>query len=442
MDFMDREVALIGLSHKTAPIEMREQIAVDQSNLVETLRSLCAQSVIDEAVIISTCNRVEIVASGSDSDIVRHRLAKFLEEATGKDASWVERYCYQLCGDDAVRQVFRVASSLDSLVVGEPQIVGQVKDAYDESRKAGFTGPLLNRTFHQAFHVAKRVRNETAVAQNAVSISFAGVELARKVFGHLNGKRVLVIGAGEMGTLAVRHLLQAGADSVDIANRSKERAVELADELGGVGHGLDSLPSLLEAADIVITSTGSQRFLINKDLLKPLISKRKYRPVLLVDIAVPRDVDPRCESLRNVYLFDVDDLDKVVKANLRQRQAEAQKAETIVEEEIEELNRWISTTEAVPTIVQLREKLNELKEAELDRMVRANRTLSDETVETAERLANSLINKILHEPTISLREATENDPTPLIQAVRSLFQLSEEDAQPVDTTNPEPEPGT
>lgn len=441
---MDREVILIGLSHKTAPIEAREQLAIDEFNIVETLRDLCERSVIDEAVIISTCNRVELVASGSDSDRVVHRVFEYLSSLAGVDREWFERYTYVHRGDAAVRHLFKVSSSLDSLVVGEPQIVGQVKNAYDHSRRAGFTGPLLNRAFHHAFHVSKRVRNETAVAQNAVSISYAAVELARKVFGHLEGKRVLVVGAGEMGTLAVRHLLQAGADSVDIANRSQPRAQRLADDLGGVPYGLESLPALMEEADIVITSTGSQRYLIDQPLLKPLIARRKYRPILLIDIAVPRDIDPRCESLQNVYLFDVDDLDKVVQSNMRQRHAEAQKAERIVDEEVSALNRWISTTEAVPTIVLLREKLNEVKEAELERLVRSNRTLSRETVEITERLCNSLINKILHDPTISLREATEDDPAPLIRAVRSLFRLTDDDNDsntPFSAKTPEPEPG-
>lgn len=433
-------VALVGLSHRTAPIEERERIAVDAASCAQTAQRLLELDGVEEAVVLSTCNRVELYVAGPSTQL-EATVAAHLCAACQVDAAWMERFTYAQNGPAAIKHLFRVTSSLDSLVLGEPQIIGQVKSAFAAAQSAGATGMWLNRVFTHAFKTAKRVRNETAVAENAVSVSFAAVELAKKVFGRLDGKSVLVIGAGKMGGLSVRHLKQAGVERVHIANRSAERGRELAEQLGGSAHGLDELPDLLGRVDIVISSTGSQEYVVKYETAKAALARRKYRPLFLIDIAVPRDIDPRCEQLTNVYLFDVDDLEKVVEANRHARQQEAQRAESIVEDETAQLVRWAAEAEVVPTIVRLREKLNTIRELELERMRRQHPDLPPEAIEAAERMARALVNKVLHEPTISLREASGSaHQGPMVAAVRHLFGLAEERPAHTRRTTPQETP--
>lgn len=421
-----RHVALVGLSHKSAPLEERERIAVDASSAADAAQSLLELEGVEESVVVSTCNRVEIYVAGEAADLAR-RVGEHLCARSDINARWLEQYTYARGDRDAIKHLFRVTSSLDSLVLGEPQIVGQVKQAYAAAQDAGATGQWLNRLFTHAFKTAKRVRTETGVAENAVSVSFAAVELAKKVFGRLAGKSVLVIGAGKMGGLAVKHLRQAGVDRVHIANRSIERAREMATQLGGTAHTLGELPDLLSRVDIVISSTGAQSFVVPFDMAKDALTRRKYRPLFLIDIAVPRDIDPRCDGLTNVYLFTVDDLEKVVQANRAAREQEAMRAETIVDEETEAMLQWAAQAEVVPTIVGLRQKLNAIRDSEVERMKRQHPELSPEALEAAERLARAITNKVLHEPTISLREASGSPvQSTLVAAVRSLFALHDE----------------
>lgn len=427
---MNRTVHVIGASHKSAPVEERERLSGTEDDAYDTVRSLLEQPHVEEAVLVSTCNRVEFYLAGPREAALTSARAH-LAERCGVSDSWLRKHTYAHAHRDALGHLFRVTSSLDSLVVGEPQIVGQVKSAFALAKDAGGTGPLLNRTFHHAFHAAKRVRTETGVAENAVSISYAAVELARKVFGSLVGKSVLVIGAGKMGALAFKNLRAAGIETVHVANRSRDRAVELAAQLGGIGHGLDELPKLLESVDIVISSTGSQSFIVRQDAVKAALVERKYRPLFLIDIAVPRDIDPRCDALQNVYLFDVDDLEKVVDANLQARRAEAARAEMLVREEVDAVLEWMRQGEVVPTIVSLRQKLTALKDDELERMLRENPDLPPEAHDAAQRMARALINKVLHEPTVSLRNATSTGHHgALVSAVRRLFDLTETPSTP------------
>lgn len=424
---MTRTIHVLGASHKSAPVEERERLALDGAGLIDTVRGLLELDSVEEAVIVSTCNRVEIYTAGPENHALE-AAREHLIRSRGIEPAWFDRHAYRFVHRDAASHLFRVASSLDSLVVGEPQIVGQVKEAFGAAREAGGAGPLLSRTFNQALHAAKRVRTETGIAENAVSISYAAVELAKKVFGDLRRKSVLVIGAGKMGGLALKNLQGAGIEEVHVANRSRERAIEAAARVGGSGHGLDELPSLLETVDIVISSTGSQHYIVKHDAVKAALSARKYRPLFLIDIAVPRDIDPRCDTLQNVYLFDVDDLEKVVDANMRARRAEAAKAEVIVREEVDELLDWMRQTEVVPTIVSLRHKLTAIKESELERVLRENPDLPPEARAALERVAHSIINKVLHEPTVSLRQSTTTGHHgALTSAVRSLFALGDED---------------
>ncbi|TVQ96001.1 MAG: glutamyl-tRNA reductase [Deltaproteobacteria bacterium] len=424
---MSHKLLLLGTSHRTAPVEAREQLAVPEGDVPALLDGLVGQSAIREAVLLSTCNRVELVVAGEEEEAMRASLLQHLERERGISLGWVERYAYALEGEEAIRHLFRVASSLDSLIVGEPQIIGQVKAAWRVAQESGATAATLNRLFNHALRTAKRVRTETRIAENAVSISYAAVELAKKVFGRLDGKRILVIGAGKMGRLAARHLIEAGARDVDILNRSEERARGTAAEIGGQAFPLSSLGERLVHADIVISSTGSQSWVVTPELLGPAMERRRFRPLFLIDIAVPRDIDPRCADLNNAYVFDVDDLDRVVQDNLKQREYEANRAGTIIDDEVGALQRWMAQHEVVPTIVCLREKLTRLKDAELDRMKRTNPGLPPEAVDAATRMAHGLINKILHEPTLSLRQAGGVDQgEQLVSAVRDLFNLDDE----------------
>lgn len=422
-----RTLYMLGASHHSAPIEERERMTVGDGGAAGSVQRLLGVRGVEEAVVVSTCNRVEIYLAGPDSGTLED-VVSYVGESCALSSSWFDRYTYRHADDTAAEHLFRVAASLDSLVIGEPQIVGQVKSAYEEARSVGGTGPTLNRSFHQAFHAAKRVRTETGIAENAVSISYAAVELAKKVFGNLRGKSVAVIGAGKMGGLALKHLEAAGCAGFHVVNRSVENAIEAAARVNGAGHGLDALPDLLSRVDIVISSTGSQHFIVKYDEAKRAVAARKYRPLFLIDIAVPRDVDPRCDTLQNVYLFTVDDLEKVVDANRRARLAEATRAEAIVRDEVRTLMEWMRQKEVVPTIVSLREKLTALKEAEIARMVADNPELPPEARVAAERMAHSLINKVLHEPTVSLRESTTTGHhNALVVAARSLFALGDAD---------------
>lgn len=421
-------IQMFGASHHSAPVEEREKLAVGEGGPQAAVRRLLGIPGVQEAVVISTCNRVELYVAGREGDAL-DAAERYVLDACGLSEQWLSKYCYRHEHDQAATHLFKVTSSLDSLIIGEPQIVGQVKSAYEEARTAGGTGPTLNRAFHQAFHAAKRVRTETGIAENAVSISYAAVELAKKVFGNLRGKSVGVIGAGKMGALAIKHLEAAGCTEFYVINRSRDRAIEAAARVGGSGHGLEDLPRLLGEVDIMISSTGSQHFIVKYADAKEAVGRRKYRPLFLIDIAVPRDVDPRCDTLQNVYLFTVDDLEKVVAANRKARMSEATRAEVIVHDEVRELMDWMRQTEVVPTIVSLRQKLTALKEAELARMLRDNPELTPEARAAAERMAHSLINKVLHEPTVSLRAASNTGHhNSLVVAARSLFALGEDDS--------------
>lgn len=422
-----RTIQMFGASHNSAPVEEREKLVIGEGGPGAAVRRLLGVPGVEEAVVISTCNRVELYVAGPEGDAL-DAAESYVIDACGLSPAWMGKYCYRHRHDHAVAHLFKVTSSLDSLVIGEPQIVGQVKSAYEEARTAGGTGPTLNRAFHQAFHAAKRVRTETGIAENAVSISYAAVELAKKVFGNLRGKSVGVIGAGKMGGLALKHLEAAGCTDFHVINRSRDRAIDAAGKVGGIGHGLDDLPRLLGEVDIMISSTGSQHFIVKYDDAKEAVGRRKYRPLFLIDIAVPRDVDPRCDTLQNVYLFTVDDLEKVVAANRKARMSEATRAEVIVHQEVRQLMDWMRQTEVVPTIVSLRQKLTSLKKAELERMLRDNPDLTPEARAAAERMAHSLINKVLHEPTVSLRAASNTGHhNALVVAARSLFALGEDD---------------
>ncbi|HET6369906.1 MAG TPA: glutamyl-tRNA reductase, partial [Nitrospiria bacterium] len=333
-------------------------------------------------------------------------------------------FLYMYSGEEAIRHIFRVASSLDSMVVGEPQILGQLKDAFDDAMLHKTTGVVLNKVFKKAISVAKRVRTETRIAENAVSISFAAVELAKKIFGQLQNKAVLLIGAGDMAELAARHFIGSGVRTVVIANRSHDRAVELAKELGGVPIPLEEFRREMVETDIVLCSAGAPHYLIGPEEVSQVIQARKNRPIFLIDISVPRNIDPVVNQIDNVFLYDIDDLQLSVETNIRTREQEALKAEEIISQEIEIVNRWLKSLEVVPTIVALREKAEEIRKGEMEKVLSKWETLTDEQKGALEALTGSIINKLLHAPLVVLKqEADSSEGGMYLEAIRRLFNL-------------------
>ena len=399
---------LVGLSYKTAPVEVRERLSIPEDKLHDALHSLTSHPGITEAYILSTCNRVEIIAreesaeSSSDNYVER-----FLAHFHGIDYSEIEKFIYHFQHKDAIRHIFRVAGSLDSMIVGEAQILGQVKAAYAQARSAGTLGGTLDEVLSRSFAVAKRIRTETGIATSAVSVGYAAVELARKIFGSLAGKTVLVIGAGKMSVLAAKHLLSSGASNILVTNRTPARADELAEALGGRAIPFDRLLDHASKCDIVISSTGAPHFIIRKPDVQKLLSERRNRPMFFIDIAVPRDIDPAINSLDNVFLYDIDDLQKVIDGNLKDRLREAKRGEEIAELEVEKLLGRLKTLDVVPTIVELQNHLEHIRQTELHRLHSHLKSRSPEQLEAVEMLTKGMINKILHPPISHLRQSAK-----------------------------------
>ena len=421
------EIVVVGLNHKTAPVELRERLHVPEKDLPKSLELLGQYSTILERMIVSTCNRVEIYATVEDVEEGRASIVHFLSEYHRIDRAEFEGTLYLYAQAEAVRHVFRVASSLDAMVIGEPQIVGQFKAAYQGALEQEATGAILNHLCERALYVAKRVRTETGVAQAAVSVPSAAVELARKIFGDLSGRTAMILGAGEMAELAARHLADEGVRSIIVSNRSYERAQELAGRLQGRAISFDDAKSEMVHSDVVISSTGAPHYVLSKADLTEIIHLRRQRPLFLIDIAVPRDIDPSVNDLDNVYLYDIDDLEGVVQANLRERQKEAERAEALVEKEVTQFIAWLQSLEVVPTIVSFRRKLEAIREAELQKAMNRLPHLSPEEREAIAALTVSLVNKILHEPMTELKRlSTRRDGHWYASALRRLFGLDEE----------------
>lgn len=422
------DLVLVGISHRTAPIELRERLSFPADELAECLLSLCEMENVDEAVIISTCNRTELVASGPAGRGLSKIVARFMAEDRKVPESELHPVLYRYHSWEAVNHLFRVTASLDSMVLGEPQITGQVKEAYHAACDAGVCGPMLNRLFHKTFQVAKRVRTETKIAENAVSVSYAGVELARRIFGKLEGKEALLIGAGEMAELAVEHLLSAGLAKITIANRTHERAAKLASRFGGYAIGWGDIDSELQHADIVISSAAAPHYVLNHERLESVMRARRYRPLFLIDLGVPRNIDPDCAEAEGCYVYDLDDLEGVVEENKKSRYAEAKAAELIIDAETEEFENYLNGLRVVPTIVSLRKRFDEIRIAEIDRVIARLDGLEDEHRERIEYLTTALVNKILHEPIAALKKAeADGDGAEVTQIVRRLFALDDKD---------------
>ena len=421
------DVLIVGLSHRTASVDVREAVSFADDQIDEVNRQVRALDGVDEAAVLCTCNRVEVVTSTRESPQVAVRIGDFLRQSqSGRDAD-LAPHLYQYCGREAVRHLFRVASSLDSMVVGEPQILGQLKQFYARAAGAGTTGTVLHRWFHKAFSVAKRVRTETGIAGRAVSVSSAAVELAADIFDHLAGKTAMLIGTGKMGELAARHLIAAGVGNLIATNRTFERAVEVARQFHATPVPFDQFAKYLPMADIVIGSTAGGEFVLHEAQVQEALRERKGRPIFCIDLSVPRSFDPRINALDNVYLYDIDDLSKVAEENLGERAKEAEKAETIVVEEVESFCRWLDHLEVVPTIVALRDKVEAIRRGELQKTLNQLKDLGPRERELLDVMTNAIVNKILHSPIARLKQQDRRSEMFYLDAARRLFDLEDPD---------------
>ena len=424
---MDLEVLVVGLNHRTAPVDVREMLALDGDQVDDMNRRLCSIGGVAEAAVVSTCNRVEVIACASDVVRTRAEIVEVLRAGQPAAALEIDDHFYTHRDREAVRHVFRVASSLDSMVVGEPQVLGQLKDFYARAASVGSTGAVLHRCFHKAFSVAKRVRTETAVAARAVSVGSAAVELAAQIFDHLEDKTAMLIGAGEMGELAARQLVASGVGGLMLTNRTFERAVELAREFRSTPVPFERFHRYLPMADIVIGATAATGFVLTKDAVQASLRDRKGKPIFCIDVSVPRNFDPQINDLDNVYLYDVDDLSELAHENLGEREREAGKAEQIVLAEVESFWRWFSQLEVVPTIVAIRDKVERIRSAELERTLAHNGPVSDEQRAALELMTAAIVNKILHTPITRLKQQEPRDELFFVDAVRSLFGIDDSD---------------
>jgi glutamyl-tRNA reductase len=414
---------LIGVNHKTAPIEVRERLAIPESKLADAMKLLVQHPGVEEGLILSTCNRVEVLAQTRNGSCDLHA---FLHSYFGVEPSQFEPHLYEYRELEAIRHLFRVAASLDSMVVGEPQILGQVKEAYATARAVGAVHSQMDLLMTRAFAVAKRVRTETAVGSSAVSVASVAVELAKKIFGSLKGKHVCLVGAGKMSELAARHLQAHGAASIFVANRTYERATQLAAKFNGQAIHFSDIYEHCDKADIVISSTGAPVAIFRREHGERFLARRKNRPMFFIDIAVPRDVDPEMNKLDGIFVYDIDDLQQAVAAHTADRKREAEHAEAIIDGEVTRFLARLQTLDVVPTIVSLQDHLETIRQAEIDRVRGRLGTLSPEQEIALDTLTRGIVNKIMHTPISTLKTAArESEATTVVDVVRRLFNLQE-----------------
>lgn len=421
-------ISVIGLNHKTATIDIREKLAFNGPKLEEGLIGIKSLPTVDEVAILSTCNRVEIYTYGKNGMENFESIKNFLSNFQQVDIAEFESALYLYTDRDAIKHIFRVSSSLDSMIIGEPQILGQLKDAFDFALSKKTTGPILNRLLKKAISTAKRVRTETRIAENAVSISFAAVELAKKIFKELQGKSFMLLGAGEMAELAAKHLINNGVKDVKIANRTYERGCELAKEFNGKAIKFEDFLKELISTDIVICSTGASDYILGKNQMQKIMKDRRNKPVFIIDISVPRNIDPDINLLDNVYLYNIDDLQQVVDNNLFERKKEAEKAEAIVEEEVEKFLKWLESLDSIPLIISIRQKAEIIKREELEKFKHKFPNLEKEKFEAVEQLASSITNKLIHPPTVALKDNSE-DKELLTIAIKKLYGLNDDEEE-------------
>jgi glutamyl-tRNA reductase len=428
------ELIVIGLNHKTAPIEIRERLAFQESEMERALVQAGSLSSLKENMILSTCNRVEIYAASGEAEKTISDLKNFLSRYHNLPLKAFEKNLYLFVGEEAVRHIFRVASSLDSMVVGEPQILGQIKSAYNKATELKSSGVILHRLLHRAFHVAKRVRTETKISNSAVSVSSVSVDLAEKIFGTLQKRIVLLIGAGEMSELAAQHLAKGGVEKILVTNRTFEKAAGLAQEFQGEAIRFEEVVLGLKRADIVISATDSPQYIIVHDQIVKVMKDRKQKPIFFIDIADPRDIEPKVGDIENVYLYNIDDLQKVAFHNIQDRGKEAQKAEAIVQDEVGKFVQWYQSLEVTPTIIALRKKFEEIRQKELEKTLSLHPDLSEKEKHSLEAMTSAIINKILHDPLTLLKQKNEEAMADLyLDALRALFGLPAKDNESNDT---------
>ena len=413
--------SITGVNHKTAPVEVRERLAFDQGSLPAALLELKRRPGVCEGMILSTCNRVEVALTCEDANFA---VDEFLADTRNVAREWVTPYLYRDDDDQALRHLFRVAASLDSMVVGEPQILGQLKAAYALAKEHGAVSGFLDGLLTRAFNVAKRVRSETDIGESAVSVSYAAVELAKEIFGTLADKKVMIVGAGKMSELAARHLRRSGATQIFVTNRTPERAIEMAQLFDGKIVEYTRFLSFLPEVDIVITSSGAPHFIIVRNDMKKVLDARRNKPMFLIDIAVPRNIEPSVNELDNVFLYDIDDLQKVIDTNLKGREESAEDAEAIIHEEVERMVARLKAREVAPTIVKLQEELERLRIAEIARWKSKLGPLTPEQEQAIEGFTRSMMNKVAHGPISEIRkQASQPDGHHFISAVRKVFRL-------------------
>ncbi len=416
---------VVGLSHKTAPVEIRERLAVPESRLGEALARLCSYPGVKEGILLSTCNRVEVYSVVEDVDTGYGRIQEFLADThLSLSSEQLTPHLYWHTGDRAIAHLFRVASSLDSMIIGESQILGQLKDAFEVALAHKTTGVIMNKVVKKAISVAKRVRTETKIAEMAVSVSYAAVELAKKIFSNLHEKTVLLVGAGEMAKLAAKHLIANGVGHVRITTRTPQHAVDLAEKFGGTAVPFDQFKDDMASADIVLVSTGAAHYLVGAEDVHRAVQERMNRPMFLIDISVPRNIDPAVRHVDNAFLFDIDDLKHRVEQNRAERMHEAEKAERMVIEEVTMILDWMKSLEVTPTIVALRNRVEDIKRAEVEKVLGRLGHLSAQDRELVEGLASSIVNKLIHRTMVTLKNEINSSSGPaFVEAARQFYAL-------------------
>ena len=430
------EIVVVGMNHRTAPVEIREKLSLSSEEILIGLEMIKSKKIFKESFLFSTCNRVESVFVTNFKEEALKKIYEIFSIMKNIPISEFKTYFYEYSGEEAVKHVFKVSSSLDSMVIGEPQILGQVKDAYKLSVSSGNSKVILNRLFHRAFQTAKKVRTNTGIGGHAVSISYAAVELAKKIFNDLSSKKILLIGAGEMAELAVEHLIHNKTAHVFVANRTFERGLVLAKKFSGSAIRFEEVVSALEWADIIISSTGAPDYILTKTQVKPVMKKRKNSPLFFIDIAVPRDIDPNINKINNVYVYDVDDLSDVVNTNMKQRQEEAIIAMNIVDDMASHFLSWKQNLKVVPTIVELREKIQGIVKFELEKTMKESGIELDSYAPGIEKMIDSICNKILHHPITFLKEPGGHRDLPTyLSMLRNLFNLDEKSVATIRKIN-------
>ena len=414
---------LVGISHRTAPIELREQVDFSKGDLGAAVSALASRVRSGEGVIVSTCNRVEIYTEADTDEQAREEVAAFVSQYHGVPRERLESHLYARSDADVARHLFRVASGLDSLVVGEPQILGQVKGAYELASEHQTTGGAINRLFHAAFAAAKRVRSETGLAEGAVSVSYAAISLAKKIFGRFEGLNVLILGAGEMAELTATHLKGQNVHSLVVASRTLANAQALAETVGGLAVPWGDMPRALGSADIVVTATGASEPVLTRERIAGVMHNRTHRPLFIIDIAVPRDVEAEAGDLEQVFLYNIDDLQQIVNENLARRAAELQNAEEIVSEEVEKFSSWLRSRSAVPTVVALRQRFESIRQSELKRLEPKMAALAPEARARIDEITRLIVEKLLLTPTEQLKASDEQMIQAYAEALGRLFSL-------------------